>query len=211
MKVQVAKEHYNFVDYVDEHRWSSYYCQIAEILRSNVSKIMVIGKGDGLAVQILHTANPNLQIETFDFDSELHPDIVGDVRKLSECVVSQYDAILCCQVLEHLAFDEFEQSVMEISACIQGGGIAIISLPDSGVNMKVQIKLPKIWINCYKSLCRFWKKDFQFNGEHYWEINSAIKYRCAKIRKILERYFAVKDEYCVENNTYHRFFILEKK
>lgn len=211
MEVQVAKEHYNFVDYVDEHRWSSYYCQIAETLRLNASKIMVIGKGDDLVVQILKSVRPNLQIETFDFDRELHPDIVGDVRRLSEYVVSQYDAILCCQVLEHLVFDEFEQAVMEISTCLQRGSIAVVSLPDSGVNVKVQIKLPKIWINYCKSLCRFWKKDFQFNGEHYWEINSAFKYRCTKIRRILKKYFVVRDEYCVENNAYHRFFILEKK
>lgn len=31
--IQVTKDHYNFLEYVNEQRWSSYYEQIKECLR----------------------------------------------------------------------------------------------------------------------------------------------------------------------------------
>lgn len=206
MEIQVQKEHYNFLDYVDAHRWSSYYCQLEEILQTKAAKVLLIGVGDGLTVQILKDIAPDISVETFDFDKELHPDITGDVRNLSKHTDATYDAIVCCQVLEHLEFSEFDNVLKEISRKLRRGGTAVISLPDSGVGVRIQVKLPKMNINYSRSLCRFWKRDFIFNGEHYWEINSAVKYKCSRIRKIIEGYFCIKNEYLVPNNPYHRFF-----
>lgn len=211
MDIQVKKEHYNFMDYVDAHRWSSYYCQLSEILQSRASKVLLIGVGDGLTVQMLKSIAPDIKVETFDFDKELQPDIVGDVRRLSEYTTAKYDAVVCCQVLEHLRFSEFENLIGKMADILRGGGICVLSLPDSGLRLSIQIKFPKVNINYSKSICRFWKKDFMFSGEHYWELNAAKKYKCSKIRKIIEQYFCVNNEYLVPNNPYHRFYILQKK
>jgi len=121
MEIQVQKEHYNFRNYVDAHRWSSYYCQILEILQSGASSVLLIGVGDGLTVQILKSIAPDIKVETFDFDRELHPDIVGDVRRLSEYTTAEYDAIVCCQVLEHLRFPDFGNVLKEMNARLRGG------------------------------------------------------------------------------------------
>jgi len=66
-------------------------------------------------------------------------------------------------------------------------------------------------INYGRSLCRFWKNEFIFSGEHYWEINSAKKYSRSKIRRVMEQYFCVISEYLVPENPYHRFYILQKE
>lgn len=105
---QVGKEHYDFDKYIDEYRWSSYYLQIKNVMRKDIKKVLIIGVGDGIVPNIIKILNSQINVVTFDFAQDLKPDIYGDVRKLSLIVTEQFDAIICCQVLEHLPFEEFE-------------------------------------------------------------------------------------------------------
>lgn len=75
--------------------------------------------------------------------------------------------------------------------------------------MGLRLDFPKFHHTFSCKLLKVWKMDFKFNGEHYWEINSARKYSVKKIRTIIEKYFEILKEYNVSNNDYHRFFILK--
>lgn len=210
MKKQVEKEHYNFLSYLNKARWNSYYHQIEEVLKSDSKSVLIIGKGDGIVPNILEEQVEKVKI--FDIAEDLQPDYLGDILELSNIVDKKFDSILCCQVLEHLPFNKFEQCIYELSKITNNQ--IIISLPQKNILFNIGFKIPKIPkidINVY--IPKFYK-NFVFekegNGEHYWELN-VKNYPVNKIRKILKKYFILKREYTVKENLYHRFFILEKK
>ncbi|MCM1467223.1 MAG: hypothetical protein NC086_03670, partial [Alistipes sp.] len=128
MKTQVKKEHYNFDKYVDEARWMSYYYQVKEALASGSKSFLIIGKGDGIVPAIIQElVGLNGVVDTFDYDEQLQPTYIGDIRELSNVVTKKYDCILCCQVLEHLEYKYFESIIKEIDNICNSR--VILSLP----------------------------------------------------------------------------------
>lgn len=210
MNIQVNKNHYDFMRYVHINRWCAYYQQINEVVNSGASKVLIIGIGDGIVADMIKNIEPDTIITTVDFDSELNPDICCDICELSNSVEKEYDAIVCCQVLEHLPFDKFLLCLTELKKCMTNRGRLILSLPDSGLPLDIKLHTAHIHIRNIIKICHFWYKDFKFTGEHYWEINSAAKYSAHKIRKDIKKVFSIVDEYVFEYHTYHRFYICER-
>lgn len=211
MNVQVNKEHYDFENYLSMERWCSYYKQVKEIIQSGAKKIALIGIGDGLIITILKALKPEIDIVKVDFDQELNPDICCDVLELSKYLRGGVEAVVCCQVLEHLPYNDFKKALQEISNCLLEHGILILSLPDSGIDVGITLNVPKVHLELSGKVCRYYKSSFEFNGEHYWEINSARKYSANMIRKDIRLFFDIHNEYLVKYNKYHRFYILRKK
>lgn len=210
MEKQVEKKHYNFLTYLDKARWNSYYHQIEEVLKNNSKSVLVIGKGDGIVPNILGEQVEEIKI--FDIAEDLQPDYLGNILEMSNIVDKKFDSILCCQVLEHLPFDKFEQCISELVNVTKKQ--VIISLPQHNINISLKIKVPLFKEKIYKiqipRLYKKWNLIKCGGGEHYWELN-VRGYPIKKIRKILEKYFILKNEYTINENLYHRFFILEKK
>lgn len=208
---QVTIEHYDFEKYVDIPRWNSYYYQITEILKNNCKNILIIGKGDGIVPNLLSSLGNEIHITTFDFDQNLKPDIVGDIRDidilLPSCI---YDCIMCCQVLEHLEHQWFKPILAKFQKILIPQGIIIVSLPQHMLRLKLEfrfgrMKLKKLWL-----FQKFWEGKYIFNGEHYWEVG-AKGFSKKDILAIYDEYFDVIREYSVFQNTYHWFAILRKR
>lgn len=210
MEKQVNKEHYRFLTYLTKQRWNSYYHQIEEILLNNSKNILIIGAGDKIVPDILRQHISEVKI--FDIAEDLNPDYIGNILNLSNIVNKKYDSILCCQVLEHLPFDKFEICIKELEKITKDQ--CIISLPQRNIEISFSIKLPRMKRKTIEILIPRFYKNFTFekdgNGEHYWEIN-AKNYSVNKVRKILKKHFDLKKEYTVNENHYHRFFVLKKK
>lgn len=214
--MQVKKEHYDFTHYVKISRWNSYYMQIKEsyehLFNKEGGKILLIGAGDGIVPYLLKRIIPNVIVTTVDYAADLSPDICCDIRELSRYVSEKYDIVICCQVLEHLKFEELHAILTEFGKCLAADGKLIISLPDSGIMCMINISFPKFHIKNYlRKWCRWYRKDFKFNGEHYWEVNSARKYSSKIVREKIEYHFNMEKEYLVHNNPYHRFYIAHLK
>lgn len=210
MEKQVEKEHYNFLSYLSKARWNSYYHQIEEVLKNNSQNVLIVGKGDGIVPNILKEQIE--EVKVFDIAKDLEPDYLGDILEMSNIINKKFDSILCCQVLEHLPFNKFEQSISELEKVTAKQ--VIISLPQQNIIFNIGFKIPKIPkidINiCIPKLYKSFTFEKDGNREHYWELN-VRNYSVIKIRKILEKYFIIKNEYTVKENSYHKFFILEKK
>lgn len=210
MGVQVDKKHYDFLEYVDANRWNSYYVQIKEILNCNYRNIVLIGAGDGVVPLILKMINPSLDILTVDFDSSLSPDICCDILQLSS-KIKDVDCIICCQVLEHLPFDNFNYALAEIYKSLIPNGLFIMSLPDSGTEIGIKIDFPRLHIKKGPFKLCMKHKGFEFNGEHYWEVNSSFEYRNKAVLDRYKHFFSLERCFLVPNNTYHRFYIGRKR
>ncbi|MDR1985248.1 MAG: class I SAM-dependent methyltransferase [Prevotellaceae bacterium] len=204
--VQVAASHYQFQEYVDNGRWNSYWHQITETLAFAPKTVLIVGVGDNIVGKML--AEQGVQVYTFDFDKELHPDFAGDVADIDDVLQDNYfDVIVCCQVLEHLPYDRFEDILQQLRLHARN---VIISLPYSGIKYKFEIKLPVIKtlkVNLY--IHKFFRK-YLFDGQHYWETGTK-GYSKKRVTKSMKKFFTVKKRFIAPNNLYHLFFVLTEK
>ena len=204
MRKQVNKDHYDFLKYVKKSRFMSYYYQIMYIYRIKPKKILEIGRGNDFLKNVL---KDQFNYKTLDIDQELNPDYVGSVTKIP-LKDSSFDLVCCFQVLEHLSFNKFEEALKEIHRV--SNRYVLISLPRSGIDFKLEIKLPLIKnVRLKFSIPKFFKRH-KFDGQHYWEIGKK-NYSINKIKKIIKEYFIIEEINNPYENPYHIFFILRKK
>lgn len=194
--------------YVKKKRWISYWHQIKEVLAIKPKSVLLIGIGNGVIPAVLD--EKGIEVYTLDYDSSMNPDYCGDIRNISEIVGDlKVDAILCCQVLEHVEYKYFKEIVNSFHSIVKKR--VIISLPHchlafSGWLSGTIFKSAewKIIIPC------FWFKRCFFNEEHHWEVG--MRHHSKKrIEGILTEKYRIIDKYHVPMNPYHLFYILEKE
>lgn len=208
---QVSKEHYDFFSYVNLPRWNSYYHQIREILETKGNEVLLVGIGDGFVPHMINYIDPKIKVTTADFDKALKPDVVTDILHLSENIQQKYDVVVCCQLLEHLEFKFFGDCLKQLKQVLKPNGTLILSLPDRGGICLFHLNIGKfIHFAKYLRYCRR-DKDFVFNGEHYWEINAAPKYKYKVIYLKISEYFNITKAFEALNNSYHQFFVCTPK
>jgi hypothetical protein len=148
-----------------------------------------------------------IKVYTFDFDSSLNPDFIGDICNISTILNDKYfDVILCCQILEHIPYENFDNILKQLKVHAKN---VVISLPYSGITFEAILKIPKIKIDIHFRFNRFWRV-YKFNGEHYWEIGN-IGYPIKKIKSSISRYFKIRKMFFAKYNNYHLFFICNGK
>lgn len=211
---QVNNLHYSFSNYSSERRFLSYYHQVKNIMHlvntNNASKILIVGKGDGVVQKILEAYNDlhnlHLVIKTFDFAMDLHPDILGDLVEIEKLIVDQFDVILCCQVLEHLPLKE---SLSVLNQMKKISKFIIVSVPYKAITVRGTLKLPIIneFEFCIK--IPYWQtRKGMVDSRHYWEIGFNISLK--KFKETLEQMsFKILSSYVLKKDGYKYFIVLE--
>ena len=197
---------YVSLDYINHARWESFWVQIEEILRTNPKNALEIGKGSGVVSFVLQ--NQGIDVTTLDVDKRVSPDVVGDVRQLPFRDKS-FDTVLCCQVLEHLPFSDFEQSLKELRRVARD--YVVISLPEP---------FSTYFYLATKFIPFIPKKSFVFkvirfvrskvDSVHKWEIGWPGTSLNQVDQAIKTCGFKIERTFCPAENLYHRFYILKK-
>lgn len=206
MNIQVEHTVYNDIAYNDQGRFNSFWHQINLILSVNARNVLEVGTGNGLVRYVLE--KNELRVTTVDIDENLKPDILASV--LSIPVADEtFDAAACCQVLEHLPYENFVPALKEMRRLIKGH--LILSLPDLRRAYRVNFQIPKLGeVKFLYSIPRLKPLPWEFNGEHYWNISCA-GYPLSRIRKDIKASgFAIEKDFCVYEMPWHRFFLLKK-
>lgn len=206
MKLQVSPDHYIDPTYDSKERFISYWHQLNEIVSLNAREVLEIGIGNGFVSNYLR--GKGIKIKTFDIDKRLNPDVVGSVLKIP-FFDEIFDVIACYEVLEHLPYSNFRESLKEMSRVSRKS--VILSLPDVTTVYRINIELPRI-----RSIKRLINHPFHrpaqhvFDGEHYWEIGKT-SYPLKRIEfDIRQSGLNIIKTYRVFEFYYHRFFLLEK-
>lgn len=202
--VQVAPSHYRWSSYVEQRRWASYWHQIDEVLRVEPNSALVIGPGDGIVVDVLRRFG--VQVVTSDIDTALGPNVVADVRDLP-FEDGAFDIVLCCQVLEHLPFDQLGRCLAEIARV--GHGRAVVSIPKKGRSWEVTLRLAPL-VTFQRSGKLPARTRHRFDGQHYWEL-SARGYPSKRVASVFEEHFRIEREFHVATNPYHHFYVLARR
>jgi SAM-dependent methyltransferase len=206
MAVQVHPDHYFNEVYEGKGRFISYWHQIDEIISLNPRKILEVGVGSGFVSGYLKERNIN--VITLDIDKRLNPVIIGNVLNLP-FKENSFDVIVCCEVLEHLDYENFYSSILEISRVSRA--YVILSMPDVSRVSRFSIQVPVIGdLKLLIPIPRFRKLKHKFDGEHYWEIGKK-GYPIKKIINDIQRTgMYVEKTYRIFEYPYHRFFLLKK-
>lgn len=207
--MQVKKGYYKNSSYNSLERFISYYYQIDSILSLGIKNILEIGIGSNLVSFCLKEYGINVM--TCDFDSSVEPDIVADIRKIP-LPDKSFDAVLACQVLEHIPFEDFDNALIEIKRL--SSRYVVISLPYRSVFFESVLKFPFIRKIFNRSFFDFVVRKavkfqgFKSSGQHYWEIDSKM-YKMKIVRDRIKNHFKIIKEFSPVLNKYHYFFILE--
>jgi len=203
---QVSCSHYEFNRYMDQKRWASLWHQLDEILQMKPKKVLEIGTGTGVLGALLK--HYGVDYFSVDIDPELRPDYVAPVTDLP-LEDNSFDVVACFQVLEHLPFDQFSFAIRELVRVSRDR--LVISLPDAKTLWSYRFYIPKkgmVQIDLPRPRLR--PKKHVFDGEHYWEINT-LGFPINKISQAIKENGAnIIKNYRSPDNTYHRFFVLDK-
>ncbi len=212
MNTQVKKDHYFRKKYDDLDRFISYFYQV-DLSQDAVGggvKILEIGKGNGFYSDYMKKLG--YQVTTCDFDKDLNPDVVADIRKLP-FLDNSFDLVTAFEVLEHLPFAEVEVALSELKRV--SNGKVLISVPYKSTYFEFVFKFPFV-----RTIFRRLFLDFHLriplvfggigvSGQHYWEID-LFETPLRKVRSAIRKFFQIEKEISPVLDHYHRFFVLKK-
>ncbi|MCK9472256.1 class I SAM-dependent methyltransferase [Sulfurimonas sp.] len=171
-------------------------------------KILEIGKGNGFVSDFFKKAE--FDFLTYDINKNLLPDIEGNILELSHIVNHKVDIVVACEILEHLPFDMFEDSLKEISKVTNK--YVVITLPEfkKFFGFGFLIRLPKLEMFSKQIMLKL-KANKILSSEHFWEIDYDIKTQRKNIESIIYKYFSIVEKGSFDTNPYHNYYVLEKK
>ncbi len=203
-RVQVGEGFYHTPSYATPERFYSWGVQVQAVLRSGAASVLEVGPGPGLVSRFLRDGG--LRVVTLDLDPATHPDVVGDMTRLP-VGDGTVDAVVCCQVLEHVPYGVAEAALRELRRVARA--FAVVSVPDVGPYYFVDVGLPKL------RLSRRWGVPWQrppsltFDGQHHWSLGTA-QVSVERFRASLRSAgWALAGEVRPRANDYHHFFFLE--
>ena len=171
-------------------------------------KILEIGKGNGFVSDFFKKAG--YDFSTFDINANLEPDYVGNILELSSIVTNKPSTILCCEVLEHISFETFEQSIEQLSLSTQQRVILTLPIHKKFFGVNLQFRLPKMKpFSIPLFIKTSWTKILP--EEHFWEIGYNSETSKKSIDTILNRYFKIEDEDCFHTSPFHYYYVLTKR
>ncbi len=206
---QVPPDYYFSRKNLSLDRFISYYYQLNAVQESYPKNILFIGVGDSIVSDFLKR-NKKYKITTFDFDAELNPDVVGDIRLLP-FPDKLFDLVCVFEVLEHLPYEDVSAALKEISRVVKKD--VVISVPHRRTGFEIIIKFPFIRSLFKKDFLRFALRfplhfpGFAVSGQHYWEIDGNTTH-LNNFRLALRKNFNINKEVTPALDFYKRFFYL---
>ena len=196
---------------VDNADWHAYYTQKrvvhqwyqVRLLRDlTVRRVLEVGPFKGLVTAML--ANAGYEAAVLDVDESQRAAfsgfefITGDVRTFDYgSVAGRFDAIICCETLEHIPFEEVD-GVLGRMAAAQARYL-IVSVPYMGTQLTFDLYVNRYTFSHYlsfkklKGLRRFPKPPDDGSWQpHKWEVGYK-DYPLKRVKSLLARHFAVRD------------------
>ena len=201
--------HYTTPGYLDRSRWLGFHQQFTLLRDTGAREILEIGPGAGVVSAALRACG--LRVVTVDIDSGTRPDVVADVRRLSDAFAAgSFDAVAAFEVLEHLSFEDAALALEQMAAVTRSH--VVVSVPYSGMTWHLAMRLFTFNkdrpLNLGLRLPAFWRRT-PMCDEHQWE--PGLRDRpLADFRRLLERRFAVEHEELLSDTLSQAFFVLRR-
>jgi ubiquinone/menaquinone biosynthesis C-methylase UbiE len=152
------------------------------------------------------------RVKSLDLDETSHPDLVGDIRQLP-LEDDSVDIAICCEVLEHLPFEDAEVAFRELARVTKG--FVVLSLPHASLFLSVSLVMsrirPRYFLFSFLDPFFMNLKESNRPFRHYWEIG----YRGYGKRRIRRSLADCGLEICTEFRNpllpAHHYFLLSSR
>jgi hypothetical protein len=164
----------DWLDYYSRKRIIQQWAQVHLLGTIDCEKVLEVGPALGLDTSLL--VNIGYEVNTLDvvpraFDYPDVPHHQKDICQLQPGEVAGYDAILCCETLEHI---EWECVGPILSSFRESGAkYLIVSVPYMAFQVFLELYLNSSTFRHYFSMKKLlWRKDFTAEppGGHQWEV-----------------------------------------
>src|SRR6185437_10040654 len=141
------------------HQWT----QLSLLTRVSAQRVLEVGPAMGLVTAML--ANAGYDVTTLDltekrFERPRAPHLRHDVTTLTGAEITGFDAILCCETLEHLDWDVVGGVLAVFRA--SGARNLIVSVPYMGFQVTLDFYANRQDVRHYFSLKKLlWRRDFR--------------------------------------------------
>ena len=174
-EMDAAKRRSEWHQYYSEKRIGHQWMQVDMLAGLGVNRILEVGPYLGLVTAMLD--NAGYDVTTLDlfpppFQAPVRPNIEADLTKLKPERIEGFDAIMCCETLEHLPWTAAPEILSTFHA--SGARNLIVSVPYEGFQFAWSLYLnPFTWRQSLslKKLRRF--RAFEPDDDpwgHKWEI-----------------------------------------
>lgn len=202
-EANLSREEYFSNDYFGLRQLFSMAHQLHEIHRLRPDDVLEVGPGNGFVSTLLRRAG--YEVVTADINPALEPDVCASIEDLPTRLDGrEFDLVVCCEVLEHMPFAEFEGNVRTLSRL---GRRLFITVPDCrrAFGFGGILRLPK-WgpalVNRY--LQTSWAKGIA--PAHFWEIGSSAETGPKNVQETLGRHYTGVRTGRFALNPYHVWF-----
>lgn len=163
--------------YYSEKRILHQWRQLRLLKDLDVQRVLEIGPGLGLVTALLE--NAGFDVTTLDLLPSQNPrsrapHIEAELATVEPARLAGFDAILCCETLEHLPWEQLGPILAKLRAAAPKH--LIVSVPFMGfqldARLHVTLRSARQWFSL--KWPRFWR-DFEFDAEadpygHKWEV-----------------------------------------
>lgn len=205
-----SNRHYSAA-YLYKERWFSFVYQVMALSGIEPKTVAEVGVGPGVVGDMLRATYPGCEYVGIDIDSSLSPSVCASVESLPFASGS-FDATYCCQVLEHLPFDQFAVAAGELKRITKRR--LVISLPDVSPFFFLRFShsrrlVPWLWNGLSLPTLFPRRHSFEEHGQHYWEIGKREFPLKAILRQLQSVGFREIRHFRMTERPYWHFFILE--
>jgi hypothetical protein len=167
---------------MDRRAWRAYYTakrighqwlQVDLLARLPVARVLEVGPHLGVVTALLD--NAGFEVATLDrgpraFARPAVPHIEADLLALEPSGIAGFDAILCCETLEHLPWPAVPRVLAAFAA--SGARYLVVSVPYAGLQLSFSLHLNRVRARQSFSLKlpRFHRRFRPDSDGHHWEI-----------------------------------------
>jgi hypothetical protein len=164
----------DWLDYYSRKRILHQWTQVHLLRTIDCEKILEVGPALGLVTSML--VNIGYEVHTLDvapraFDYPNVPHHQKDICELRAAEIAGYDAILCCETLEHIEWEKVGSVLSMFRHC--GAKYLIVSVPYMAFQIFLELYANSSTFRQYFSMKKLrWRKDFTAEpaGGHQWEV-----------------------------------------
>lgn len=203
--VQVDAGQYLSAGYLNPFRLASIGYQLRYVDKHfPKSRVLEIGVGAGLTADLMRRIG--CQVTTLDVDAKLNPDLVSSVTEIPT-EDGAFDAFTCCQVLEHLRWEDSRRALRELRRVSTKGGVLSVPTVRPRLGLRVfpfkrnhrTLMLPGLWPR---------SRRLHVPNEHSWELGLGVSMRQFQ-SALAESGFRIVDQRQPIENPFHHFFVLK--
>jgi hypothetical protein len=164
----------DWLDYYSRKRIVHQWTQVQLLGTVDCKKVLEVGPALGLVTSML--VNIGYQVHTLDvapraFDYPAVPHHRKDVCELQPGEIAGYDAILCCETLEHIEWERVGSILSRFRE--SGAKYLIVSVPYMAFQVFLELYANSSTFRQYFSMKKLlWRKNFTAEpaGGHQWEV-----------------------------------------